>query len=521
MATVSNPFSPEEQDSSEEGTSVPVGGPQQGGVISPGANTATSPAKAKKPASSGAYNNIQKYINANKGFNAEQGGLAGKIVGNIGGQVQNTQQNLQGVSNAFKQQAEENVAKFNHQDVVGNALADPSAFVESANPEQMQAFTAARDAQYTGPKGIQDIQGAGAIRAQTANVKSLVNQGQSEAGRFNLLKQMFGNNQYSGGQQNLDNLLIQSDRGQMKKIQGARQAAAGLDNTFNKAGLQAQQTAQQNKSLADQIQSSTRSGLNRSVLDANKGVEERLQKTIQDQNQMVQKAREQLAAGNLDMDVYDALGGEKLGLKAGQHLYGVDPNSFINKGADPTAQQVASANDYARFNALSRLMGGVANTDASGVLQKFGDKTLAGTAGSGVSFDEGGFLNAINQAKTGYDTRVADTSRQATESAARLNQQIVDLDTKLANPFLVGSYGNKTLSQLEQMNSDPFFTGKNDVSFKTALDLHRSKSQVQQTQQLDAQNWQNALTQLQALMGKQLAITPRQVLVQGDSGATE
>ncbi len=415
MATVANPFeTDEEQSTAGQGqTSAPTTSNEGGMAGTSGGGASPNAAMAggnNSPSSSGSFQNLSKYINANKGFNAEGGGLAGTVSSNINNQAKQTQQNVQGAQNLFNTQADQNVSGFNNTEAVNEAVQDPYAFTQN-NPEGTQKVIAAENAQYTGPKGFQDLQGQESLAnlsIQNANVKNLADQTKSQGGQYNLLRQMFGTPSYTGGQQNLDQLIMNNAPGAQSQFAGARQQANNTNQTLGVSQQQAQQQAQQNTQLANQVQAQTRGLLNNAVTGANASINDRLGQAQTAQQTYTEKLQTALKSGQLTADQYEALGGEKSGLTSGMSLYNIDPTQYITEGVGPTAQSVASTGDYNKIAALNQLMGGgaVANEDASKVLQQFSDASKAGTFNPNSQFNSAGYLNSVKGAQQTSDAAI-------------------------------------------------------------------------------------------------------------------
>lgn len=424
MATVANPFSQDEQNQGQVTTST-----EGQGSSSPMSQGPQPQSNQPTGTSSGSFQNLNKYINANKGFNASSGGLAGTVSGNINNQAQTQQNNIQGAQNAFNQQANNNVNSFNNMGAVNQAANDPYGFLQN-NPNGFQQVQAAENAQYTGPKGFEDLSGGqnlNNLNTQNANLNSLAKQTQTQSGQYGLLKQMFGSPSYTAGQQSLDQSIMNSAPGAQQQFSKARQTAAQAQQGLGVAEQQAQQQAQQNNQLAQQVSSNAKSTLNNAVSGVNSGIQNNLNKAIQSQKDLVTRAQNEIASGQISPEVYAALGGDKSGLATGQYLYGANPADFITKGIDPTAQQVATSTDYNKIQALNQLLGKNANENSSSFLQGFNDPSLAGTAGTGVNFNQAQLQNQIQAGKASYDRNVSGLQNEYNNNLNTVNSQIANL----------------------------------------------------------------------------------------------
>jgi hypothetical protein len=150
MATILNPFKPQDEENQEGPPGQNSGAPQQLGgvssaVITPGSSGgAPASSGAAKPSSSGRYTNIQQYIKANQDYRADQGGLAGQVGGNIVKSGDEAQTNINAARDAFQNQATTAAQSFGatqaqkdasgnyvagngNQDVVNQAVTNPLA----------------------------------------------------------------------------------------------------------------------------------------------------------------------------------------------------------------------------------------------------------------------------------------------------------------------------------------------------------------------------------------------------------
>ena len=403
MAVIANQYDPDQQDkNTSQGAPTPsaptVGGPQGGAVATPG-----SPGNASAPTNSGRFTNLNKYINANKDFGAAQGGLAGQIAGNINQQADAAKSDIGNLQGVFNQQAQAGSSSFSNPNITSQALSDPTQFVQ--NPANIAAFQAQQNASYTGPQNLQALSDSGKTLGQIQDVQTKGQQAQNESGRFNLLRSMFGNNNYSQGQQNLDNAFLQSTPGSAKQLQATKQAGSELSNIWNNASNKAAASGAQSAAQAAQIGQQSRDALLNSTTGTANDLTGRY-KTFTDQA----KAYNQAATSDIGDDKLSADTLAMFGLKptrveggrnvAGDKLYDVNLNSYVNQGVAPTMSQFASPQDYAKYAALQQLGG------------QFGynlNQNEAGTGGTGrMTVDTAGLAAALKAKDTAYQKQVSD-----------------------------------------------------------------------------------------------------------------
>lgn len=420
MATVANFNTDNDTDdqskttTSGQGLTTPASAPPstsgQSGSAAPQAPTSNS---------SGNFQNIGKYINANKDFNSANGGLAGNVTSGINNQAQNQQQNIQGAQNTFNQQAQSNVNSFNNLGAVNQAATDPYGFIQN-NPNGVQQVQAAENAQYTGPQGFQDLSGSqnlNNLSAQNQNLNNLSKETQSQSGQFNLLKNMVSSPTYTSGQQSLDQAIMSSAPGAQKAFVQARGEASQAGQNLNSAQQQAQQAAQQNQQLAQQVGSTAKSTLNNAVGGVGNDINTTLQNLQNSNSTAAQQAANDLYYNNLSGTDLTALGNNSATspLASAGSWYGLSPDQvaqYVSGNTAVTAQQAATQDQYNKIAALNQLLGNNASQTSQGVLSQFTDPTQSGSQGSSVNINSGGLATALQNAENNYKTQLQGISQQ-------------------------------------------------------------------------------------------------------------
>lgn len=212
-------------------------GPQLAGasqVVGGGQAQASNTAVPKGPTSSDRFQNLNSYLDANKG-NEFGENFASKVQGDVskGAQAQTE------ASGQFQNLANAGAIGQNTS-LVDEAVTDPTKFIQ--NQSKVDQFKQQRDAQYQGPNSFAD---AGDLYQKTAGATTkaldVAEKGQTEGGRFALLDSYFGRPEYSQGQKSLDNLLVS----------GNNNATQGLAQATQNARDQMTAFQEQNKSLSD------------------------------------------------------------------------------------------------------------------------------------------------------------------------------------------------------------------------------------------------------------------------------
>lgn len=226
----------------------------ESGLIGASAAPAPTAQQTANKRSSGQFTNLQKFIQANKGNN-----LASNIQQNIQKQAEQTQGTLTKrageVQTGLQNEASRRTGTFGAEGQQGTAytaLSRVGQTGQQAGPTQEQltqdeqALTQARDYKFQGPEKLEtnDL-----LRA-SAEVGSKAKATGTEAGRFALLQDMFGRAGYTSGQQKLDNLILQSDKGNLDKLAEARQSARGLQANLQQTSVETANKIKQEKEAA-------------------------------------------------------------------------------------------------------------------------------------------------------------------------------------------------------------------------------------------------------------------------------
>ena len=369
---------------------------QQGQPASGAAPTAPPP--SGQPAAGGAqpkpentgsgFQNIDKYVAANSGQN-----FGNQVVGKVQGDVDKAGQSMQQAAQSFGQKVNANQAF--GKDQVDQALADPSK-------ADSKAFQAGLDQQYKGPNSLVESQDDyNKFTGDTSKAKADASALGSESGRFSLLDQYFGRQNYGFGQKSLDNALFQATPGAGQASNQVQQQANALQGQGKQMQDQLQAQASQRAGDIEQARNYERGQLgfdkNGQVI-AGQGAFGTLQSDLASglQKTNAQRAADQqamaasLQGGNnkgydLSDDQIKALGVDK-----GMSTYGVSLQDYIHNNGDLNMDQYASDDQRSKLTALNQLVG---QNYSQNML---GDKQDATGA---INFDKAGYLAAVDAAK--------------------------------------------------------------------------------------------------------------------------
>jgi hypothetical protein len=428
-------------------------GPQSGQV---GVSSSLTPAHGDN---SGSFVGIKNYLNANQTQGAKLGDQAANIINTSANDARNR---VTGLSDKFNQAADQNTVNLD-QDATN--LAGTNA--EKLNQDQTNTLKKQYNASYNGPQNITDfnddyVNAQKAVNTAAGNVQM---QG-TEAGRIGLAKQI---NQQAGKQSRtsggLDNLLLQAGGGK-EKLQNAANANRDVVSSLTQAQDAATQKYNQAKATTDATKQATRSTIGQmddpsTPEDESSGAFKNIKDYLSgkasayDVNAMYRNALSDVGANpvkkgsNAPDGVFTKIGEaenpyspndidanllDQLGLQEGQSIYDVDLGNYIKQTPyGPTAQNMASADDVARYQALA----GISGADPNWLTQ-------AGSFNP-LSIDKEGLGNALNESKTKFANDY---------SAAQKNLQdyLAKNDPILTN-FLTGKGGDQNRYDSNYINS--------------------------------------------------------------------
>ena len=374
--------------------------------------------------------NLQKMIGANKGN--QLGSTIQQGVGNRVGQIQS---DLNKQKQTFQTELGKNQLQESDKAGAQNTLNTAINAPKTMSNEQVSNFQNLLSGQYKGPSGLSNTAG---IEAQARELGQYGSNVGSSGGRTNLLQRYVGGPKYTQGQQRVDNLLLGQTGG--AALKDIRKQAMGLESQVTGAKSQAEMDAQKAQADRKAYGQELEKQIGRyddpsTPEDESTGAIGDIYKNVQDKtrqfNEQQQSAYNALqSVKGADKVTQDQLA--MLGLDAGTNLYDLDLGQYLNqRGADATAQQVASADDYAKYQALNRL------ADRTGAFLT--DPTLAGSAAQQQLFDTAGF-------KAAAEGRKAD----ATQAQTQMNQLKAELDyrseltNRMRDSFQKGWAGNQS-----------------------------------------------------------------------------
>ena len=177
--------------------------------------------KSKTPSKTTGFVNINDIVKANR-----QNRLGQTVSSGVSNVVGQNQQQLGQAKNQFQQDSQANqIGTSQDKQQVENTLGNPA----QADDKTVNRFAEFRSGQYQGP---QQLSNKDQLRAGQQDVQSLADASKDEYGRRGLLQRFVSPNQYTQGQQRLDNLLL-GQTGGTALNQAKRQAKNRVKKSTN------------------------------------------------------------------------------------------------------------------------------------------------------------------------------------------------------------------------------------------------------------------------------------------------
>lgn len=314
------------------------------------AGTATANNARTNP---GNFVGISQYLDANKP-------QAQKLANQVAGEVTDA-------ANTARNDLTAKVAN-TQKDIAANTINYDQGAIDQLNQDASKAdfnkIQGMKNATYAGPDSLGSID-------SLANAQQAAKNVDTEAGRNQLVGNLYQNKPLKKGAQLFDNLLLQSAPGSQKTLQDAKRQAdiSGLEKNLadqqaiiagqvNDARTTTANTARDTGTAITKAQQAFETALNGRVKQQQQAAAESAQATL---DRLTGKLPQNSLTGGQDLsllginqDQYERL------LKGIQGGY-VDPNALGAVIRDPSninAGNVASAEDYARYNVLKQLAGG-------------------------------------------------------------------------------------------------------------------------------------------------------------------
>jgi hypothetical protein len=379
-----------------------VGVSDPGNTGAPGASGA-APSTSAAPAASGQFVNVQKYLNANQGAGNQ---IGQSLTNTMGQQTQqfgtNVSTDAQGIQNQVNSEKQRLAQASGFQQQVGQNAAQITQ-----DPTKLAAFQQMYAGKTSAPELQQQAQqNADAEQSTLNDIQGMSNLSGSEAGRFQLLKKSLGRPTYTQGQQNLDQLLLQSeDHGQaLNKFQNnINQNVAGAQNQFNTAQQGVNQGVGEVGTLGSQAQKNLQGAVG-TLSNGGTGALGNINKAINDKLLSTQSTAHDQYQGFVDRLNNKQLTSDDLQyLQKGIGAQGFDEETEIAGATPADLAKAYSEQKYSLSNAMSpeqlaqykalQTLSGRADSEVIGGL----DESQVGQAGGPSINIDPSKLSGVNQ----------------------------------------------------------------------------------------------------------------------------
>lgn len=323
----------------------------QGQTSGIGEGSAQQQNSDKKGTSSGAFTNLNSYLDANQG-EGERMGQA------MGGTIQNTANEAQGKAAGVKQQVQSATDTVN-KDLSGANQIKDSLFTDPASIDKDQ-FNNLYNYSYQGPSSLQDLSGVNETQKafkDTQQLSDLATKG-GQAGRGEILDRTYGNKAYSAGEQGLDSFIMNASRDGQQQLQNIASQYGDYNEQFSSLSNLLGDQLSSNQQLAESTVGGLRDAYGQAVSSYDPKIAEATslasQTNLQNQ-QKLQDINSSLANNNYQQAA------DLLGVSAEDVQYamkhGIDPTRYLTQYGNVSAGDYLDANDANNYSSLLGLLG--------------------------------------------------------------------------------------------------------------------------------------------------------------------
>lgn len=412
------PINVDDQDEQNKNKSGGVNISGQSTTVSTGVPGQERAPSGERQKSSGQYANIQSYLDANK-QQADQ--MGNKIADDV------------------SSKADDATTKIHDYETKAPKVEayDPNQAINKATSLTDQEKKTYQDTKatggYTGPQTLEGVEGYDTANKAGTEAATAVKNAGTETGQRELLKNTYARPNYSAGENNLDQALLQGSAGSKSRLEQLGQQYSGLSSALDTA----------NANVGNAVNSAiTQAAANQKAFTP---AEEAARKALLDPIQ----ARADQANANNGAYIDRILGDAKdnvisdetlaaLGLSPGQRIYNMDLSSYINQDRSQVGlDNAANAEERAKYAALASL---------------FSDPTMSQISANGktinpISFNSDQFSKDL-AGKTAEFNNLAANTNFTGRGSSEFNGDNIDyvssanLANYLANNGNINSSGN-------------------------------------------------------------------------------
>jgi hypothetical protein len=321
------------------------------GITTGVAKTARPSPKVPRRRTGTGFTNLRKYIEANV---PQAQRLAESVVGKTQEQAQKVKAGTEEAQQRFQKELEPEKQRLEQAEQFTRQL------VESAVPgQELTQSDVERYKQLTEQRGkFKNIGGPDYTQAarEAQRLQQLGRQAGTTAGRFQLLQQTLGGAQpYTAGQRTLDELILAgSAPASQRIIAGTREATGGIAQDIAARQEASRKALLSLRQQAGQAQQAARGELGEIGEELQAGIAGRLAEAETARQEEIERV-----IGGLERRELTAEDIQRLGLRAGESLYGIDPSQYIKASVAPKFETIASPEEVARYQAIRQLSGEV------------------------------------------------------------------------------------------------------------------------------------------------------------------
>lgn len=370
--------------------------------------------------SSGSYQNLKAYMQANKPGASRMGQYATQQAQQ---KVDTGRKNIAGAEQQFRQAATSSAGQFATEESRAQQLAGVKSTAEQAArgayqapaaqpvpgaPEAVQSqpqaqqpaattqqpaftdedFARAINVEYAGPKSLEEAGLYGKVRTNLQDLSTLGQQAQTQQGRQQYLRDILGKRgDYTSGESRLDSLLFGGQKENVENLQNVTKGIGSLQDEFSQVQGRTRGLAGQLASDIGSFRDQARGAFQETASGRQAEVDQRLSQVVDNWDQLPEHFRDifrkGMKTGKFDLSEQES---QILGVQSGEGLYNIlkemKPEEFIKSTKADKSKLVSKQEQQqlAKLQALAEMSKdyGVAGSGID-FRNIYGDEALAGT----------------------------------------------------------------------------------------------------------------------------------------------
>lgn len=331
------PFAPKYKNKDEQNKDMNISGSSS--IINvPGGGGTAAPGAQKSQTSSGQYQNLQKYLNANQTQGSEMGQ---KLASDVDNQVSEAQQKVSNVTNVNKNEAYDPYQTINKINS-GQILSDD---------EKKKYQTIKQTGGYTGPSSVYETQGYTDAKKASDAAVGKANQIGNELGQQGLLKQTYARPSYSSGENKLDQVLLMGSNQGRQAMNSLADKYKNLSSMFDNSYSSANDQIIQNINTANDNKAAFNPAETQSISNLMNPIQQRADQKNKDNPGIQDIVKKDLMDNSVDLNLLN-----ELGLLPGQRMWNLNLNNYMTYDQTPmSANTVATQEERNKYKLLNDL----------------------------------------------------------------------------------------------------------------------------------------------------------------------